>query len=190
MSGIAHNPDVEGSAVARLPGQYRDLPYWEKFWAAVSPSLQELEDAIYDVQQARDPAVALGAQLDQWGALLNEDREDLEDSEYRDVLKMKVLSNRSSGVLDFFFDIVERLATLYRVHVFNLYPMTVSVEYVVYSALTASMQSRLARLLTRAASAGRKVKVVEGIPGFLGFAGNPDAAPLGVGLLGGRTDDG
>jgi hypothetical protein len=62
--------------------------------------IQELENVTLEVMLDRALDVAEGAQLDQYGELLDEQRAGRNDTDYRRLLRIKIIANREAGVPD------------------------------------------------------------------------------------------
>jgi len=186
---VDHNEDLRQQMVDRLLSQFETLENWLKFVDWLAPSFQEAENVAYDLSADRLLDTAEGEVLDQYGALLDEPRDDLDDDTYSRVLNSRILSNRSSGVLEFLLEITARLANTELARVIELFPAGVSTEYVVPSSLTAGMRARIVKLLDRATSAAIGIKVVEAVPGYFGFEGDPEALGFGEGVFATRIDD-
>ncbi len=82
---------------ASLVSQFRGKPRIEAFLCAFLESVQELDDASWQVLTERGLDSAVGAQLDIIGAIVGEERQGREDEEYRPFLRARVLVNRSHG---------------------------------------------------------------------------------------------
>ena len=186
---VDHNEDIKGQALDRLPYQFRDKAYWTGLLEALLPSIQEVEDVLYDLIVDRFLEGALGAQLDQYGDLLDEGRQGLSDDEFRRILRSRILSNRSTGAIEDLVKLASRVTGSEVVRLFNIFPAFMSIEYVVPASDSAAFRKIVVRLLERATSAGVGLKVVEGVTGYFGFAGDPRALGFGEGKLSTRIDD-
>lgn len=67
---------------------------------AMGEYLNGLRDIIGALRDERRLATAVGKQLDQWGAVLGQDRLGFENDEYRRVLRVRLIVNRASGLPD------------------------------------------------------------------------------------------
>jgi hypothetical protein len=96
VAAIAQITTHAASAVALLPRVLRTRPRVLAVLAAWARQLQEIEDALWALLTSTlDTAV--GARLDQFGALLLQARGALADDAYRAVLRACVLARKSRG---------------------------------------------------------------------------------------------
>lgn len=181
-----HVTDVVEVAVGRLPQAFRQLPNWRAFVEASVGYAQELEDLVWALVVERKLDTAIGAQLDQYGHLLNEDRGGLDDTEYRQLLAIKIASNRSNGTAEELIYIVRTLANSLDVRVLDVYPAGIQVSYAVSPPLSVRARGRMRRFVRRSKAAGVRLdSLVEAGVNYFGFFGNPDALGFNQGVFGG-----
>ena len=141
--------------LALLLAQFQDKPRLAAVLCAFLGSVQETEDAAWQLLTERDLDSAVGAQLDMLGRLVGEAREGRADSEYRPFVRARILINRSNGL-------AEEVLTILRVvtggtvelHLREHYPAAFTVEVVGPIPFT---PATLLRLLREAKAAGVRV---------------------------------
>lgn len=116
---IDYRTDIATTAIGRILWQWR-RGYQTDSAEAAAPRMvelvkiagevvQDLEDQIQDLIFDRFLAVAVGAQLDQYGSILTEPRRGLSDEDYRAILTTRIKANRSNGTPDEMLEILEGL---------------------------------------------------------------------------------
>ncbi len=95
-------------ALARLIWEYRgDQPRVQGMLDALLEQVQNLEDVGIEMLTGRWPLTAEGVQLDLLGRIVREARGSLTDSEYRLMILLRILVNRSDGTLEQLEEIIE-----------------------------------------------------------------------------------
>jgi hypothetical protein len=94
---VIYNPDHLQGALDVLLSQYREGDRIMALVGALVAGIQEMEDTTFDVLVGTPLTVAGGGTLDQWGLVLDEAREGMDDNAYRDVLFAKLAALRSNG---------------------------------------------------------------------------------------------
>jgi hypothetical protein len=94
---LSHEPAHATGAVDRLLEQYKQKPNLEGVLGATVNQLQGLEDALWGLLTERWLDSAAGEQLDLIGRIVNLPRDAWADTAYRLLLKVEILSLRSSG---------------------------------------------------------------------------------------------
>jgi len=84
-------------ALDRSATQYRQKPKHEAFISSFADQVQDAEDAVFDMIDARVLENAEGAQLDGIGEIVGLDRQGRGDDEYRILLLVKIGQNSSQG---------------------------------------------------------------------------------------------
>lgn len=84
--------------LALLPGEFQK-PVIRALATSYLAEVQLLEDAIWTLL-VDGIVIAVGAQLDQLGAIVRQARSGLGDSDYREVLRAAILANRSAATGD------------------------------------------------------------------------------------------
>ena len=138
-----------------LLSQFQNKPRLAGVLCAFLESVQEVEDAAWQLLTERDLDSAVGAQLDQLGRLVGEERQGRTDGQYRPFVRARILINRSNGR-------GEELLTILRVVLGDAVALRLREEYpaaftVVVSELGALTPDTLIRLLRQAKAAGVRV---------------------------------
>ena len=107
-------------ALDRLMTQYRGKVTWTSFITAITEQVQDLEDAIFDLDAGRHIATAVGQQLDNLGDLIGQDRLGFDDDFYRILLYVRIGLNTSQGDPDKIISIFQLLSQAESVHYQNL----------------------------------------------------------------------
>lgn len=175
MTDPMHNENLRQEAIARLLSWFKDDAEWQTYVGVLADEVQELEDAAWDVIVQRQLDSAEGAQLDQWGDLLDEDRQGLGDDEYRGVLRAKILVNLSQGRADDLYGVAIALASPLSVWVVEYQPATVLLIIQVSQVMSTSKIIRVVRLLTAAKPAGVKLFIAEALGTY--FSHDEDVTP-------------
>jgi len=90
--------DIGADALAQLHSQYHCSPHVQSLLLALVDPLQEVEDTAYQLlTEVWSLDLAVGAQLDIIGELVDEAREGRPDDAYRASLRVRVLVNDSNG---------------------------------------------------------------------------------------------
>src|SRR3569832_89859 len=97
---LVYIPDHRDRMLASLLSQWRGKPRIEALIRALSVGVQFLEDMTFDLLVSRTIEGASGAQLDQWGQLVGQARLNMEDAEYKSVIRVKIIANSSEGTTD------------------------------------------------------------------------------------------
>ena len=180
-------PDHPDRGVARLPQQFRDPDGSRRLRALVCACLegiQQMEETIFALLVDRTLDAARGAQLDQWGDLVGEQRGAVaNDDRYRQLIRARILANTSRGTTDEIIRIVQLVTEDSEVEESAVYPATFIV-YILRDAFVPDVVGRrLQRLIEDAKGAGVAFHLVEAVYGYFGFADDPDALGFGEGLF-------
>jgi hypothetical protein len=145
--------------------------------------VQLLEDTLFALVWESLVDTAQGAQLDQYGKLSGEPREGLIDKEYRNLIKVSLRAKRSNGQPEVITSVVADLVELVGgVRYIPLYPAGYALDYLVSQRTAGTYRDRIVKLLLDITPAGVLLSdVKEGVLGYWGFEGDPNALPLGVG---------
>lgn len=96
-SPIVNITDHITQALDNLNPRWRADPLFRDLVSVLVKPLQELDDTIFDCIVDRQLDTAVGANLDQYGALLNTPRDGRSDVSYRRLLQVGIASNREAG---------------------------------------------------------------------------------------------
>ncbi len=174
--------DHAARALAFVLSQYDDSPRLRKLVEIVGDQIQVLEDVAWDVLSKRLLTNAVGVILDRYGKIVQLDRLDSTDDEYRSLLGVAIAANVSHGHPDTMAAVA---AGCVGVPVRYIYdgPMNVDLEYETDSPMGAGHAARAADLITRSASGGVSWRLTEGSD--IGEAFRYDVGPgYDVGKLG------
>jgi len=183
-TGLVYVPDHPDQAVADLLLVLRQ-PRICALTRAMADGAQVMEDQLFALLVDRDLQTATGAQLDQWGELVGEQRGGLGDDDYRRFIQARIKANRSGGSTDELIAIWQLVTgPSVAVRESALYPAGLQLWTVREAAMTDDVARRVQRImLDTARPSGISIDLVEAISGYLGFIGNPDAFPLDIGTL-------
>lgn len=176
-------PDHKDQAVANLLLQLRQ-PRITSLARALAEGAQTMEDELFGLIVNRELGAATGASLEQWGAVVGEQRGGLTDAEYRRFIEARILANNSGGSTDEMIKIWE-LVTGPSVSVqhFQIFPATFHLQVVRAVAMTDEVTRRVVRIMDDAKPSGIAMTLVEAVVGYYGFSPDPDASPLDVGTF-------
>lgn len=155
---LEHNLIHVKEALDKLLSQDWDKERIQYIVQAFAKSVQVTEDNLWALYSQRSLDTAEGAQLDAIGEIVDLNRGDLTDTEYRDRLRAKIRANRSFGQADDLLSIVALVAPdAEDVDCKDEPPAAVRVTA---KALTISQVEALALFLTLAKGAGIQLTFV------------------------------
>lgn len=160
--GISAIIDMPARALARILGQYKLAT--ARFGSLVSElagQVQAAESAVFGVLAQLDLTTASGVWLENLGAIVDEARESLGDTDYRNFIKARVLANVSQGTC-------EELLTIARTvfvtggATFALTELPPAAMQLVLggATMTDAFALRTARALSRARAGGVRLSVL------------------------------
>lgn len=172
--------------VGMLPWPLSERSRFIAWMRAVGHQLQELEDVFWALLHARYIDEAVGAQLDQWGGILNEPRGGLHDGEYRSFLKAKLHASRSRCTPD---EVCAILRTITgdqaQVHYYSMPPRRYGLAYFTATPLSAEHRARLIVWMQRLQPAGYALDhLVEAPLGAFGLDDDPNTEGWDEGIWG------
>ena len=202
MRYAATMPDVAITAIQDwqnrpegfLPSQFADKPRFQALARTIGKSAQEVENLYTELLWGQTLDLAVGAQLERWGALVGQQRSGLTDDEYRPFIQARIIANITHGQINDYLRIMElvvgALATWYVPHP----PACFSVYGLVPQFVRDERRNAARRLIEDAAPGGVEWRAVEVPIGYLGLTGAAlenapslfrvyGPAPLGTGLL-------
>lgn len=97
MSEVIYNPDHISEALNIILSQFRVEPRINALVRALVAGIQSLEDDLFNTLVGTPLEIAPSGTLDQWGVILDEPREGLDDNQYRSILVTKLSALRSNG---------------------------------------------------------------------------------------------
>lgn len=96
-------------ALALLPSQFAESTNLRALITAFAEIAQDIEDDTWACIEDRMLDTAEGAQLDQYGKVLGQPRDGLSDDDFRALLGIRILANRSNGQADVILRVVAGL---------------------------------------------------------------------------------
>lgn len=133
--------------------QFKGKPNFEAFLAAIAESMQDIEDMLIDMWQARWIDNATGAQLDGIGAIVGVARNNLDDDTYRIRIRVRIRLNLSNGTPDDILKIVRLLSTDATTLNLTEYPPA-SFLLEAFGGITQELAEEIALAIDQARSAG------------------------------------
>lgn len=106
---LTHITDHVARTLALLPSQFRNASKVRALLTALCEVVQGIEDDTWACIEDRMLSTAEGAQLDQYGRVLGQPRDGLADEDYRALLGIRILANRSNGQADVILRVVAGL---------------------------------------------------------------------------------
>jgi hypothetical protein len=94
---ISHNIEHVLQAQRRLIEEYLPKPRVKALLCIYTDQIQQLEDALWQLQTLRFPNTAEGEQLDVLGVIVGQERQGLDDDDYAAVIMGRIQANRSGG---------------------------------------------------------------------------------------------
>ena len=181
MGDAVYIPNHRAVAIARLLAQYKDKPRIVSIVRALAAGAQATEDDIFGLLVSTTFTAATNNDLDQWGALVGEDRAGLNDADYRRMIGARILANRSRGTRDELIKILQIVTAPSVVILTDVYPACF--QFVIRRAdyMTAGHARRVGALMRSIKPAGVAMLLFEAADGYFGYDPDPDAEPLDVG---------
>jgi len=163
---ITHILDHAARALALLPSQFAGATKLRELITAFADAAQDIEDDTWACIEDRMLDTAEGAQLDQYGRVLGQPRDGLSDDDFRALLGIRILANRSNGQADIILRVVAGLLDPERLTNGVEYTRHGTAEYrVSWEAEDATGADRLAlvkKILDEITPSGVAVTAVEG----------------------------
>ena len=178
---LAYIPDHRERARKRLLSQDWDKPRIASLAEALGMGAQALEDVYFDLLMGRRLESSVGAQLDTWGAIVGEARGALGDTDYRRFIEARVAANVCKGSVDELLAIWELVTYPSTVRYLSMYPAGFKLQAVRPRLFNARMARRVSRFRADVKPAGVTMVLIEALPGYFGFDGNPAALGYNVG---------
>lgn len=120
MPNSTLNTEHVVEALDRLLEQYRKKTTWTSVITATVDQIQDLEQAIWDLDAGRNINTAVGVQLDNLGTLVGQERLGFDDDFYRVLLFVKIGVNTSEGDPQKIISTFKLLTQADSVHYMNL----------------------------------------------------------------------
>lgn len=151
--GIPREEDHEQKVLARLPFKDRLRPNWQAFARILGERSQAVEHTLADLHFDCELALAEGVNLEQWGALVGEQRGGLDDRDYRRIIRARRIADDSKGQVESLIRVVDAVVDNDEVLIAESPPHVIQVYYRSRRVLGDEMRARLVELLKRAKGA-------------------------------------
>ncbi len=156
-----------------LPWQFRKARM-EALARILAEEMHEIEDALYALIVERALNNAIGASLDQWGAVVGEARDGLPDETYRKFIGARILINLSNGEINRLTQILSILVGVLPIFYQPHYPAAYALEYLVpvtQTTTTPAQRAGIASRMLEATAAGVEIDTItEATHGFLSWS--------------------
>lgn len=169
---ISHILNHVERALALLPSQFAESTNLRALITAFAEIAQDIEDDTWACIEDRMLDTAEGAQLDQYGKVLGQPRDGLADEDYRALLGIRILANRSNGQADVILQVVAGLLGADRLVYGVEYRQQGTAEYrleweATDAATGADRRALVVKILDEITPAGVSYTAVEGVsPAF------------------------
>ncbi len=163
---VGDHPD---RAVANALAQDRCSPRYASLVAAMGEGVQLQEEQFFDLLVGRGLNLATGASLEQWGAIVGEERGGLNDDDYRRFIKARILANLSDGKPDELLTIFAIITAPSQVRYFIHPPAAFRLQATRDEALADAMVRRVGRMMRSVKPAGVAMVLTEALPGSILF---------------------
>lgn len=181
MADIIYVFDHAKQAAEQVLSQFFKSAKLQAVLEAFTDEVQQLENTWFDMFASRTLSTAVGAQLDQYGKLVGQDRLGFSDSDYRGLIEARIQANVSEGTPEQIIAVLFAIVQV-RIHYMNTPPAAYEIEYVLMSYSSDELRTFIVDIMQDMRPAGVKLShLAEGVPGYWGFEGDPDALALGVG---------
>lgn len=181
---LTHIVDHRDRAVLDLPSRDRRGPRKVALVRGIAAGVQVVEDLHHDLLLSSRLETATGWLLDVWGEIVGERRGAIaEHTVYRRFVmaraQVNVCKGNADAILSIWILVMEPRSTYYRIA-----PPAGFILYAVRSTLLdADLGRRVRRLMRDAKPAGVGMALVQSVPGYFGFDGDPDALGFDDGQL-------
>lgn len=164
--------DLVERAKGLLLSQFKDKEIINKIVEALMEQVQELDDALIDLQQVRMLDTAYGIYLDQIGEKLKVPRTMFDDNDYRTAIKVRMLKNRSQGSIHDIEEIISLFTYGQPFFIENTHPYVIELSAYLACLNTPEALQQLNSLFPM----GIAVRIQSCTSSPFGFAGNPNAS--------------
>jgi hypothetical protein len=182
---IEYIADHVSRALGNMLSQFSESQHLQDLVAVLVEGVQQVEDVTFDLVASRMIDTAANGVLDQYGEVLVEPRDGLNDADYRLILLTKIQANKASGRIDEITDVFAKLMKTVDVTYTPLYPAGYQLTTVCEVAPTQSINNRASRFLEDMTPAGVALSFAAHTtgPGYFSFAGDPNGLAFGEGEL-------
>lgn len=184
---ILHRTDLVERALGFMPRRWRgNMDRFEELLRIFVRAFQELEDTTVELVLDTMLDNAEGVHLDQYGELVGEQRGNLDDDDYRRMIRARSAINDSNGTPEELLAILSLILEKDDgIEIVELLPRELCFQYAIDPPTGADLRSKVVEEMNKAADGGVRVRLVEVRAGrpFFGFAGG-NAKGFGVGHFG------
>ncbi len=168
----------------RLYSRLRDLPRWKAWAKGIGCGLQMLEDDLFNILTGSLFDTAGGIMLDRWGAIVNEPRGGLSDTEYRSFIRARILTSVCGGTGDEYITIYNLItAPNLGVRLVAKFPACFVITVLRDGPMRDEVARRVTRMMEDAKADGIGMGLQEAVLSHFGFEDDPLAAGFNRGLL-------
>ena len=186
---LAYIPDHVDRALKSAPAHLSGALRIGSLLGGVGLSAQTVEDEVFGLYTGSTLGASVGAALDQWGALVGEEREGADDADYRRFIRARILASRATGTRDDLLR-VWALITGGAARIIDCPPALFFLWTVRGSWMSDSIARRCARFVGDLKPAGVQMVLLEALSGYQGFSENEESGVMGSALLARRlTED-
>jgi hypothetical protein len=169
-------------ALVRLVGPFWGRPRIAALLQSYIDPIQALENAAWEVIDARHVDTATGVHLDTLGAIVGQPRFTSDDDTYRNVIRAKIAANRSKGTTDSLIAVVRLAGDVSSpVQVTHVGPAVVRITLT--ETVDAAGLSALAFILPKARAAGVRLGLLAAVDEDAFILDNSASAITGAGIL-------
>lgn len=163
---IEDHPD---RAVANALAQDRCSPRYKSLLEAMGEGVQTQEEQFFDLLVGRGLNLATGVSLEQWGAIVGEQRGGLNDGDYRRFIKARILANIAEGTPDELLTVWALVTSPSDVRYFIHPPAAFRLQAVRGELLSDALVRRIKRLMVSIKPAGVAMVLTEALSGSILF---------------------
>lgn len=156
-------------AIANLISMFDQADDFQSLVAVFVEQVQVLDNLFFSLIVDRMLSSAVGEGLDEYGRLLNEPRQGFIDSEYRDLLRARILTNLAEGEIERIISVLTLLTSAVRVLYMPTYPAAYIVQYERDGYTTPGYRNKIREQIISITPSGVGVNIVEGALGSFGF---------------------
>lgn len=174
--------DHVAEAQDQVWNRFKKCPNHTNLATVTGKRFQILSNDLEDIRTVRDLDVANGANLDELGSIVGQDREGFSDFIYRTLIKAKTAANRSKGTTENLIDtvLILRNGVTTDIVYTELFPAAVQIDFL-NTFETLQHQALIADILFLTKLGGVRLVITFSSPTPFGFFGNPIASGFGAG---------
>lgn len=174
-------PDFADQFQRLLLAQDRSKTNWRAVARAIGDAMQLVENDVFDLPLSMTLNSATDAALDKVGAMVDEPRMGLDDEAYRRFIRAKILVNMSEGTPEELLTIFRAITGSDDCRHFDMFPGGFTLVTIRQTPMTDAEMRRVRRMMTAAKAAGVAMELIEALPGYFGFEGDPDSTGFEIG---------